>query len=538
MRAGAARLNPPSSHEHAPHEHEGSLIQQPDAAAEPGYSVPMRGAHFFDDRNAREDLGGKAVRGGFNFVLARLLNGVLQFGTTMVLARLLVPEDFGLVAIVAALSSFAPSLIDFGLTDATVQRPRVKPAEVSALFWLSLGVACSVALLLVAASPFLAAIYGLPTLAKITPVAATTFVFYGLAVQHLALLRRNMRFSDVAVIEITAYVIGAAVAIGMALLGSGVWALVARPIVSSIVIAAGAWIRCEWLPGRPEFNAEVKSMLKFGLNVTGFTLTNFVTRAADRAMLGFMVSPRMVGFYQNAILIYENAILAIVGPSANVGVSALSKLKEDPNLLREKYLTALSTISFYGTMGFATLSVVASDLVPFLLGETWAPAGPILAILALRGISHCVESSQSWLHLSLGHADRWMRFGLLAAVIHLVGVGAGLSFGVTGVAWGIVVSRSLITLPSVVYAGRPVGIGVLTVLQAVGRQLAGAGAVLLVGTVTLALLPEDIGRFGRLLIGSFVSVATYLILVAYMLRLKDPVRVGLTAIKRVRGGLS
>jgi polysaccharide transporter, PST family len=190
----------------------------------------------------------------------------------VVLARLLVPEDFGVVAIAAAVTSFGPSLIDFGLTDATVQRPKITPGEVSAMFWLSLGMSSLMALLLVLGSPFLASMYGQPSLAAITAMMGLDLVFYGLSLQHLALLRRGMRFNEIVMIEIGAYIVGAVVAICIAKNGGRYWALIARPLVTSFCMAVGAWICCDWRPGFPTFNAAVKSMVKFGMHVTGFSI--------------------------------------------------------------------------------------------------------------------------------------------------------------------------------------------------------------------------------------------------------------------------
>jgi O-antigen/teichoic acid export membrane protein len=227
---------------------------------------------IFEENQSRSNLAGRAVRSGLIFIVGRMMNGVLQFATTVVLARLLVPEDFGVVAIAAAVTSFGPSLIDFGLTDATVQRPKITPGEVSAMFWLSLGMSSLMALLLVLGSPFLASMYGQPSLAAITAMMGLDLVFYGLSLQHLALLRRGMRFNEIVMIEIGAYIVGAVVAICIAKNGGRYWALIARPLVTSFCMAVGAWICCDWRPGFPTFNAAVKSMVKFGMHVTGFSI--------------------------------------------------------------------------------------------------------------------------------------------------------------------------------------------------------------------------------------------------------------------------
>src|SRR5271154_6067347 len=128
--------------------------------------------------------------------------GVLQIVGVIILARLLTPEDFGLVAIVMALTRFAPLLIDFGTADATTQRSRITQGQSSTLFWLTSGIGCAVALGLVACSPFIAWLYHEPRLQSVALCSAITFVLAGISAQHLALLRRTMQFGVIAKIQI------------------------------------------------------------------------------------------------------------------------------------------------------------------------------------------------------------------------------------------------------------------------------------------------------------------------------------------------
>src|SRR5262249_1171643 len=151
-----------------------------------------------------------------------------------------------------------------------------------------------------------------------------------------------------------------------------------------------------------------------------------------------------------------------------------SKLQSNPAVLRQKYEAALSMLAFFVMPAAAILSVTAEDLTVILLGEKWRAAGSLLSIIALRGISHGVEGSQGWLHLSIGAAERWQKWGIVSLLVQVAAVLAGLPFGTSGVALAVVVGCSLIALPSIIYAGRPIGIGAELVIRAVGPQLIGA----------------------------------------------------------------
>src|SRR5262249_7239070 len=151
----------------------------------------------------------------------------------------------------------------------------------------------------------------------------------------------------------------------------------------------------------------VKSMVRFGLHVVGFSVTYAVAKAVDRIALGLFYRPDQVGYYQNAITLYDNSIFAALGQVHTVGSAALSKLQSNPVALRQKYQAALSSLAFFMMPAAALLSVTAEDLTVILLGEKWRAAGLLLTILALRGVFQVVEASQGWLHLSIGRADRW-----------------------------------------------------------------------------------------------------------------------------------
>src|SRR5215475_7552802 len=387
---------------------------------------------YFEDHRPSPELGRLAVRGGVASVASQYGNGVLQVIAAIVLARLLTPEDFGLVAIVTVLTSFAPFLIDFGLGDATTQRSKITPSQVSSLFWLSSGIGLAIAAVLVACSPLIGWLYREPRLETIALYSAISFVLWGMSNQYLALLRRTMQFARIAKINILSTLVGIAIATFMASCGYSYWALVLRPIATSLCIATGTWFVCPWRPGFPVFDSEVKSMVRFGLHVVGFSVTYTVARSTDRIALGLFYRPDEVGYYQNATTLYDNSIFSTLAQLHTVGSAALSKLQSNPVALGQKYEAALSALAFFMMPTAAILSVTAQDLTVMLLGEKWRTSGLLLSIIALRGIFQVVEGSQGLLHLAIGRADPWRNWGVVTVIAQNAAVLAGLPFGPAG----------------------------------------------------------------------------------------------------------
>jgi O-antigen/teichoic acid export membrane protein len=486
---------------------------------------------YFQDHKESRDLGRLALRGATASVVMQYANGALQLAAAIALARLLAPDDFGLVAIVTVLTSFAPSLIDFGLGDATTQRSKITRGQISSLFWLSSGIGLAIAVMMAVCSPLIAWIFREPRLEPVALYSAITFVLYGISGQHQALLRRTMQFAAIAKIQILSTLISVALAILVAMCGYGYWALVLRPIAGAACIVAGVWLSCPWRPGLPVFDSDVKSMVRFGSHVVGFSVVYSVGRAVDRIALGLFYRPDEVGYYQNAITLYDNSIFSVLAQMHTVGSTALSKLQFNPVALRQKYEAALSALAFFVMPTAAILSVTAQDLTVLLLGEKWRAAGLLLSIIALRGIFQVVEGSQGWLHLSIGRADRWRNWGFISALVQAVAVFGGLPFGASGVAVAVVMTSLFIALPSIIYAGRPIGIGAALVIRAIGPQLIGAVSAAVAGWSLQTMALTHYSGYVRIILSTCFSVSVYLAIVVGLFRLTEPIKIATTIVR-------
>ena len=485
---------------------------------------------YFEENEAHADLGRKSLHSGVAFIAARGVNMFVQVGSTILLARLLGPRDYGLVAMVFAFVGFAPMLIDLGTTDATVQRKRITHVGVSALFWLKVAVAGTLALLLAASSGLIASFYGEPELTHIVLLSPLTFIISALSVQHFALMRRAMQFKRVAMIEISSNVASSAIAIAMAYTGWGYWALVAKPILQSAFSTAAAWASCPWLPGRPQYTSEVKELVSFGMGVTGFTMTDYVAQSADKVALGYFYGAGPLGYFQNAFLLYNNS-LSLFGQLHDVAVSGLSKLRNDVDELKRSWASALSLLTFFSMLAFTGLAVTGQDFVVLLMGEKWRPAGPLLCIFAAKGIVHVVERTLGWLHVASGRSDRWMRWGLFSAAFQLATLFAGLPFGPVGVAIAYTIATYCLFIPALVYAGQPFGIGAKDVLRAVGPQTVAALVTVAIGLTVQRLFLHDYSELARFVLSVPICIAVYLALAVGAFRVTRPIHLALSLLR-------
>jgi PST family polysaccharide transporter len=492
---------------------------------------------YFGDHSIEADHGRRSLRAGAVVVSARALITIIQVLTFLVLARLLSPEDYGLVGMVTAVTVFAPLLVSLGTPDAVVQRARITEKEISALFWISAAVGCIVAVLMAASGPLIARFYGEPRLTSIAGVSALTFVVSALSCQHNTLLRRAMKFKDLAAVEVCANLLSSGGAIAMAVYGFDYWALVLRPVMLTSFIAVGSWLLCRWVPGRPAMSVGTKQLLRQGLHCAGFLVTDYVAGSSDRIAIGYRSGPIQLGYYQNAMFIYDNLCALLVSPAHNVAVASLGKAKNDLDKLHWLWRKALSTLGFYTMPAFGVLAVTGQDLVPVLFGSKWSQAGIIISILALRGIPQSVERTNGWLHVVAGRTDRWMRWGLVAMCAQLTALFCGLPYGPTGVATAFVVYSFVMFIPAIAYSGAPLNIRAIDVISALWRPQIAALLAVAIGFMLRFTLLADLSPILRIIMLSLAYAAIYAIIVVGLLRERMPIQVMLALVKEVESRL-
>lgn len=415
---------------------------------------------FFSTNHLRDDLRRRTAAGGLVTIGGRGLQMVLQLGSIVVLARLLVPEDFGLVAMVAAITGLASMFKDLGLNQAVVQREQVTHEQVSALFWVNLSAGVVLGGLVAASAPAVAWFYDEPRLVVITMTFAAFVAVGGAAVQHQALLIRQMRYRELVAADVLGLVAGIATAIGLALAGAGYWALVALPGVQSLGQTLMLWRWCGWVPGPPRPAAGVRGMLRFGANLTGFDLANYLARNADNVLIGWRWGAGPLGLYTKAYSLLLVPLRQVGTPLSQVAVPALSRLLADPAHYRRAYLRLQRVACTFGVC-FVLFAMATADLiVGVTLGPGWEGAATVFAWLAVAGVTQPVSNTAGWLFISQGRTGELLRWGLVSSATTLAAFAVGLPWGIVGVAAAYGLSELALRAPLLVwYVGRrgPVG---------------------------------------------------------------------------------
>jgi len=449
------------------------------------------------------------IRGGAITAFALVIRIILNFGSTMILARLLTPEDYGLIAMVAAFTGFVEILKDGGLSLATVQREHITDDQISTLFWLNAALGSALALLTIGLAPIATIFYSEPRLAGITVAIGGTFFLSGLTVQHQALLRRNLRFTALAVIDVVAVIAGLAVGVVMAKLNYGYHSLIAMAICSSAVNVCAVWIMMPWRPGRIRFDSSVGPMIGFGGNIIVTRFLHSFVRHLPNLLLGWFWGPATVGIYQRAYSLVMFAVDQIQGPISSVIMSPLSRLQNHPQRLRQFYLTGYRIIVSAVLPIVTTCAMFAEEVVFTVLGAKWHEAAPVFRWLALAGIFIGLLHPQGILLLATGRTRRCAKLVLADAVGVVAGYLAGLRFGAVGVAVGFLGAKILLTIPLTLKTFRATPVSWRDILDVVKAPLFSTAMAALAGGAFKELFIGQLGPRTLAIAGCSTSLLVY-----------------------------
>ena len=450
----------------------------------------------------------KSVRGGAVAMVAECTDFAIRLGSVAVLARLLVPEYFGLLSMVTAITSIAERFKDLGLSNATIQKKEITHEQVSTLFWLNAGVGVAIMLLVVGLAYPVSLFYSDARLISITLAIAISFPLSGMAIQHQALLRRQMKFTQLAAIQISASVLSLALAIIMALNGFGYWALIAREVSRSVFMAAGSWLCMPWVPGAPSRQAGVGSMLRFGGDLTAFNLVWFLCSSMDQVLIGKLFGAVPLGFYRQGFQLVLAPINQLSYPVQAVGEAALSRLQHDPEKYRRYYHKLLSILSLFTMPLVIFLAVYAEPFVRVALGDRWIGATPIFQVLAIAALLRPAATTAGGVMLTCGHSRRFFWIGLFTSVALVLFFVAGIPWGPVGIAWAHVSSIYLLLVPKLYWSFKRTPISVGLFFSSIARPLAAS----VVMGIILALLRQARlvqSAFGDLCLGVVVSALVY-----------------------------
>jgi PST family polysaccharide transporter len=376
-----------------------------------------------------DNLAQRATRGIVMTMGGLWGRALLQTLSTIVLARLLTPADFGLLAMVGSIMGIAELVRDFGMTGAIIQAQNLSDRVWKSLLWISALMGATLALIVALCAPLIAALYGEPQLVGITLLMAPGVFLSGLVAPLQALASKQLKFGTLAALDIGTMLAGVIVGIIAALLGAGFWSLVAMAGAQFLVRIIVMWVIVKPKWGPPKIVREAWSLVGTGGSIFGAELLGYAEKNMDNVVVGATLGPAALGQYSRAYALFLLPLQQMNGPLGRVALPVLSTLRNDGDRYRRYIRSAALVIGYLTLPTYAVASGVAQPLVQLLLGPGWEIAATVFSLLAIAGFAQAIGRLRTWLYISLGHSHRQFMYDLVARPIVIAGYFFGIWWG-------------------------------------------------------------------------------------------------------------
>jgi len=384
----------------------------------------------------------------------------VAFAVSIALARLLSPEEFGVIAMLYLFTGIASVFVDCGLSTALVQRQEATLTDESTVFWFNAGMGALVAFALWVAAPAISRFYGLPVLVPLTAVLALNILISALGSVHAILLSKRLDFRTQMKIGAIAAVVSGGVAVGMAWQGYGVWALAAQTLVSTGMTTVLLWILSPWRPALAFSRESARTLFGFGGYMLAAGLLDTVYSRAYTLIIGKFFGARELGFYSRADGTKQLPIGVLTNILGRVSFPVFCAVAADKAQLKRSVRLALRGLMLVNVPMMAGLAAIADPLVLALFGEQWLPAVPILQVLCLAGLFWPLHVINLHALMAQGYSNLFFRLEVIKKV---VGVGLlliGSAYGVMGIAWSQVTFGAIAFAINAHYTNRYLDYGV------------------------------------------------------------------------------
>ncbi len=452
-----------------------------------------------------------SVRGGLLWSLSsRVGSQALQLAFSIALARILSPAEFGTIGMLLVFSGFAQLIADSGLTSALIHKQDLREVDQSTVFWLQMAAAVALTAIFFATGGALAEFFRDPQLKELSRAMSLVFTIQALGLVHGAMLRRQFRFRFLGFASIAASAVSGVIAVALAILGFGVWALLWQILSYTAVTTVLMWAGLRWMP-KFRFSGEAASELgRYGLYLLGHTALNYWLRNGANLIVGRYLGSVDLGIYSRAnslMLLPINNISAVFG---QVMFPALARTQDDKREFQALYIKALRLIAFASFPLMAEVGLLSREVVTILFGDRWLPMVPILQILSVVGMFQSIISPVGWIFSALGRTKDQFLLSIFLVVAFAVAMGIGIEGGLLGVTLAYAAWTLLSGLMNIFLSCRVLEMAVYRIFEAVAKITAATAFTAAVAFAVDSTLGAQTAMVAKVLMSTATGALAYL----------------------------
>lgn len=441
----------------------------------------------------------------------------IQFLLMLFMARLLSPDDYGTVGLLAIFIQLSNTFAESGFSLALVRKQDRTQVDLSTAFYFNIVVGIICYFIVFCIAPWVADFYNKPILTSLLRVLALTIPISSLSTVLVAMMNYNMQFKKQAMISITHTLVSGVLGLAMAFMGYGVWALVGQSLIATCLGTVLCWLLNRWHPFWIYSWKSFQEMFGFSSKLLFTRIIDTIYGNVYSIVIGKVYSPATLGHYTRAQNWATMPSTNIVGVLNNVSFASLSKIQDDIERLRSVYRKMIKTSAFIVFPLMFGLSAVSQPLIFFTIGTKWELCAQILQIICFMFVFMPIQSLNINLIQAMGRSDLSLKISIVGKVLSLLVLLGSLPFGIIPMCWFSVISSIVILLINFYYVGKLLGLSILSQLRDLVPSTILSVIMYIVVFFTIRLFTTD---WIQLLAGIFVGMALYIGL-AYVFKMKS-----------------
>ncbi len=380
----------------------------------------------------------KAIKGVLWSLTERFGNQAIQFFIGLILARLLLPEDYGLIGMILVFISFAQVFVEGGFSSALIRKTNANDSDYSTVFWFNLIVASICYLLLFFSATFISCFFTEPKLILLTKVVGLNVIVNSLGIIQKTILIKNLNFKTQATINLSSIIISGFIGVYCAYSEFGVWALVIQNLSKNLVMSIAFWVSSNWRPKFIFSKSSFKELYGFGSNLLFSSLINVISENLYSIIIGKLYNAKSLGYYTRANQFQKLPVSSIYGAISAVSFPVLAEIQHEDIKLKEGYRSMIKLVAFVLFPIMAILISISKSMIHVVLTDKWLPSVPILQILCIVGAFYPLHAINLDILKVKGRSDLFFRLEIFKQILNVLMIVVSFKWGVIGLVWGSV----------------------------------------------------------------------------------------------------
>jgi teichuronic acid exporter len=434
---------------------------------------------------------------------------LISFGVSIVLARLIMPEEFGLIGMIAIFMGLGTALFQGGLTSSLIRTKELTEDDYSTVFFFNLAGSIAIYGVLFLAAPWISEFYKQPTLVNITRVYGLTYILSAFGTVQNTILTKELKFKKQAIISLPALIISSSVGLTLAYCNYGVWSLVASALVNTLAISCLLWITSDWYPKRVFSKEKFQQHFHYGYKLTLSSMLDIIFTNIYQIIIGRYYSPAQVGYYTRANSLMMLPVGNVSGALSRVIFPLLSKVQDDIPRFRNAYKQIMQIVLFIITPIIVLMALLAKPLIILLFTDKWIAVVPIFQIICFTGILLPIHKYNLLVLQVKGRSDLFLKLEVIKKIALSVILIISFFYGFYALLWGQLLFSIVALLINTHYAGRMLDYTVIQQLKDIAPVFAFA---IVMGVVTyfVSNALRDFNNISQLLVAGLSGGLTYL----------------------------